>query len=241
MFLVLTFVAVLAACVILRGPIRRFPVVFYVLAAVAVVMQLASSALGLPKSVDLVLLLLVKRCYVAMALFAVVMFVGVLPRDGRASGWLRPIRAQISIVACILCAGHICGYVASFVPRVLTGALANPFVAVGLAAAVVLTVLLVVLGVTSTQRVKRAMGPARWRRVQRFAYLFFALACVHALLMLAPSALGGGTAAAEGAIAYSVVLVAYVVLRGARAFADKRQGNVSEEAQLLDEPNRQMA
>lgn len=241
MFLVLTFVAVLAACVILRGPIRRFPVVFYVLAAVAVVMQLASSALGLPKSVDLVLLLLVKRCYVAMALFAVVMFVGILPRDGRASGWLRPIRAQISIVACILCAGHICGYVASFVPRVLAGALAGPFVAAGLAVAAVLTVLLVVLGVTSVQRVKRAMSPNRWRRVQRFAYVFFALACVHALLMLVPSALGGGEAAAEGALAYGVLLVAYVALRGGRALADRRQGDAPAEGQLLDEPNRQMA
>ncbi len=218
----LTFVVVLVACVILREPLRRCPVAFYVLAAVAVVAQLASTSLGLPKSVDLALLLLVKRCNVAMALFAVVMLIGVLPRDGRASSWMRPVRSEISIVACILCAGHVIGYVVSYAPRVIAGALANPLLVVGLVAALVLTVLLVVLGVTSIQRVKRAMDSAKWKRLQRLAYAFFLLACVHALLMLLPSALGGGAAATEGVCAYSVLLVAYVVLRGARALADRR-------------------
>lgn len=218
----LTFVVVLVACVILREPLRRCPVAFYVLAAVAVVAQLASTSLGLPKSVDLALLLLVKRCNVAMALFAVVMLIGVLPRDGRASFWMRPVRSEISIVACILCAGHVIGYVVSYAPRVIAGALANPLLVVGLVAALVLTVLLVVLGVTSIQRVKRAMDSAKWKRLQRLAYVFFLLACVHALLMLLPSALGGGTAATEGVCAYSVLLVAYIVLRGARALADRR-------------------
>lgn len=225
----LTFVVVLVACVLLREPLRRCPMIFYVLAAVAVVAQLISAPLGLPKSVDIALLLLVKRCNVAMALFAVVMFIGVLPRDGRASSWMRPVRSEISIMACILCVGHIVGYVVSYVPRVLAGALANPFVVIGLVAALILTALLVLLGVTSIQRVKQIMIPAKWKRVQRLAYPFFILACVHALLMLMPSALGGGMAAIEGAVVYGVLLVVYVVLRGVRALAEKRPNNVSEE------------
>lgn len=241
MTFVLTFVVVLAACVLLREPLRRYPAVFYTLAVVAVVAQLASAPLGLPKSVDLALLLLVKRCNVAMALFAVVMFIGVLSPDSRAGSWMRPVRSEISIVACILCAGHVVGYVAWYVPRVFAGALANPFVAVGLVAALVLTVLLVLLGVTSVQRVKRAMGSVKWRRIQRLAYLFFVLACVHALLMLMPSALGGGATAVEGALAYGVLLVAYLVLRGVRLLADRRLGKAPEETRPLDEPNRRPA
>ncbi len=226
----LTFVVALAACVLLREPLRRYPVVFYALAIAAVAMQFASASIGLPKQVDLALLLLVKRCNVAMALFAIVMFIGILPQDSRAGSWMRPVRSQISIVACILCAGHIIGYVVSYVPRVFAGALANPFVAAGLVAALALTILLVVLGVTSIQRVKRIMSPTKWRRVQRLAYPFFILACVHALLMLAPSALGGGAAAIEGALAYSVLLATYVVLRGIRALADKRTTDAAAEA-----------
>ncbi len=223
----LTFVVALVACVLLREPLRRYPTVFYVLAALAVVAQFLSTSLGLPKSIDLALLLLVKRCNLAMALFAVVMFIGVLPRAGRASSLMRPVRSEISIVACILCVGHIVGYAISYVPRVLAGALANPFVAIGLVLALVLTLLLVALGVTSAQRIKRIMTPTKWKRVQRLAYPFFILACIHALLMLLPSALGGGVAAGEGALAYSVLLVVYVVLRGIRALAERRSNNAS--------------
>lgn len=218
----LTFVVALAACFLLREPLRRYPIIFYVLAMITVVMQFASASIGLPKQMDLALLLLVKRCNLAMALFAIVMFIGIFPADSRASSWMRPVRAQISIVACILCAGHIIGYAISYVPRVIAGALANPYVAVGLVVALILTILLVVLGITSIQQVKRIMSLAKWKSIQRLAYLFFILACVHALLMLMPSALGGGVAAIEGTLAYGALLVAYVVLRGIRALAKRR-------------------
>ena len=237
MSFVLTLVVAFAACLALREPLRRWPVAFYALAVVAVAVQLASASLGLPKAVDLALLVLIKRCYVAMALFVIVMFIGVLPRDGRLSRWLRPVRAEVSIVACVLCVGHIVGYAASYVPRAISGALASPAVATGLIVALVLTVLLIALGVTSFQRVKRAMSLAQWKRVQRLAYPFFVLACAHALLMLMPSALGGGTAALEGAIAYATVLVVYVALRGARALSDRRVKDAAKaEDPMSDEP-----
>ena len=188
----LTFAVALVACVLLREPLRRYSAVFYVAALAVVVVQLASAQLGLPKPVDLALLVLVKRCNVAMALFAIVMFIGVLPREGRVGSWMRPVRSEISIIACILCAG-----MSSAMPlRMFRGPspapLVNPFVLAGLVAAIILTVLLVVLGITSLQPVKRALSSMRWRRLQRLAYLFFVLACVHALLMLVPSALGEG-------------------------------------------------
>ena len=85
------------------------------------------------------------------------------------------------------------------------------------------------------------MGSVKWRRIQRLAYLFFVLACMHALLMLMPSALGGGAAAVEGALAYGVLLVAYLVLRGVRLLADRHLGKAPEETRPLDEPNRRPA
>lgn len=235
MSFLLTLVAAFAACVVLREPLRRWPVAFYALALAAVAAQLGSSALGLPKEADLALLILVKRCYAAMALFTVVMLIGALPRDTRLARWLRPVRAEVSIVACVLCVGHIAGYAASYVPRALAGALASPAVAAGLALALVLTVLMAILGITSAQRVKRVLGPAPWRRVQRLAYPFFALACLHALVMLLPSALSGGTAALEGALAYGAVLVAYGAARGARALADRRAEDATAAADEADD------
>ena len=111
----------------MRSPARAAPTVFGRLLRGCACGR-GGSVGGLPKPVDLALLVLVKRCNVAMALFAIVMFIGVLPREGRVGSWMRPVRSEISIIACILCAGHVIGYAASYVPRALAGALVNPFV-----------------------------------------------------------------------------------------------------------------
>ena len=80
-------------------------------------------------------------------------------------------------------------------------------------AAVLLLVLLLVLGVTSFNVVKNRMRSTTWKRVQRFAYLFFALAYIHLALSLAPSALQGGASAQASMVVYTAVFALYAVLR----------------------------
>ena len=82
--------------------------------------------------------------------------------------------------------------------------------------------LLLALGVTSFNAVKKRMKTESWKRLQRLAYAFFALVYVHLLLMLLPSALHGGQVAQASVAVYSVVFVAYFVLRVARALLDRR-------------------
>lgn len=108
---------------------------------------------------------------------------------------MKPIRAELSIIACILCLGHMAVYLGSYLPRLLGNASINSNVAVAFGVAVALFVLLALLGVTSLGIVKRAMSSRRWTRIQRFAYLFFALIFCHLALMLLPAALHGGVAA----------------------------------------------
>ncbi|MFQ8866773.1 MAG: hypothetical protein ACLR67_00475 [Eggerthella lenta] len=55
-----------------------------------------------------------------------------------------------------------------------------------------LLVLLLVLGVTSFGFVKKHMRTESWKRLQRWAYVFFGLVYVHLMLMLAPAASRGG-------------------------------------------------
>ena len=85
-----------------------------------------------------------------------------------------------------------------------------------------LLALLLVLGVTSFNAVKKRMRTETWKRVQKLAYPFFLLVYVHLLLMLAPSALHGGIAATTSVAVYSVVFAAYVVVRLVRAAKDRR-------------------
>ena len=92
-----------------------------------------------------------------------------------------------------------------------------------LALALALFALLVVLGVTSFNVVKKRMKKETWKRVQLLAYPFWGLVYVHLLLMLVPSALRGGAPAQMAVAVYSVVFVGYAVLRIRRAAVDRRK------------------
>ena len=84
-------------------------------------------------------------------------------------------------------------YLASYAPR-LGGALGGNVLG-ALVVALALLVLLLVLGVTSFGFVERRMRTESWKRLQRWAYVFFGLVYVHLMLMLAPAASRGGEAA----------------------------------------------
>lgn len=208
-FLVVLALATMAAFA-LRTPLKKAPGVFYLAAVVAVALLLAGSS-GLIATWRPIIPL-VQRCMVALALFTVVMFIGVFSKESRVGAWLRPVRGELSIIACILCIGHISAYVAPYVQRALSGSMSGSMLA-SLCIAAVLFALLLVLGATSLSAVKRRMRSSSWRVVQRFAYLFFMLAYAHLALLLAPAALAGGTQAQASIVVYSAVFLAYAALR----------------------------
>lgn len=107
-------------------------------------------------------------------------------------------------------------YLASYAPR-LGGALGG-----NVLGALVVALALLVLGVTSFGFVERRMRTESWKRLQRWAYVFFGLVYVHLMLMLAPAASRGGEAAVASVAVCTVVFGAYAVLRVRRAFVDRR-------------------
>ncbi len=106
-------VASAVATVILRGPIKRWPVAFYGLAVVADVAYIVGIEGLLPRAVMGPLTLLMGKCVLSLALFVVVMYVGVFAKGSRAHQWLKPVRSELSIIACILACGHMAVYLAS--------------------------------------------------------------------------------------------------------------------------------
>lgn len=210
------------ACFALRSPLKACPFAFYALAVTLDVLFLAGAAVALPRELDMALAALMRKCALPLALFVVVMLVGALPKDSKASQWLRPVRAELSIVAWILSLGHMAVYAASYAPRLGAGAAVNGNVMASFALAVVLFALLLVLGVTSFSLVKKRMRADVWKRVQRLAYVFFALAYAHVTIMLLPSAAQGGAAARASVAAYTAVFAAYFALRLWRALRDRK-------------------
>ena len=208
--------------VLLKKPIKKYPALFYAIAIAADVLFICNSYVSFPRPVSSALFVLVHKCTLSLALFTVVMYIGVFAQGSKAKTYLLPIRAELSIVAWILSLGHMAVYLMSYVPQLSHGAEHMNGVVLGsLAVALVLFALLLVLGVTSFAIVKRSMKLHTWKRVQTLAYPFFILVYVHLLLMLLPAALRGGAAAQASVAVYSVVFVGYIALRLYRAAKDR--------------------
>ena len=220
-FLFLLIIAAVAAY-LLRSPLKAHPSLFYSIAAMLVLLYFFGATFGVPRWLWMPLVDLIQKCELAVALFAVVMLIGCLGKEQTLYRRMKPIRAELSIIACILCLGHMAVYLESYLPRLLGGGEIGGNVMGAFVLAVVLLVLLVVLGVTSFAFVKRQMSTASWKKVQKLAYPFFGLVYVHLLLMLLPSALHGGLAAQASVAVYSVVFVGYALCRMGRALVDRR-------------------
>lgn len=205
-----------------RKQIHRAPWVLYALAFLLDIALLANCLFTLPFWAVSILSPLMQKGGLGVAFFVLVMWIGVFPRNGALSKAFRPIRAELSIAACILVAGHMLVYMASYLPRFLAGMSANSAVTTSFCIACVLLVLIVVLGATSLRAVKRHMSARSWKRLQMLAYPFYALVLVHLMLMIGPSALSGSTQSRISVAIYLVVFGGYMVCRVARAVADKR-------------------
>lgn len=229
MSFVLVLVCTTVAVWLLRAPLMKHPMAFYVLALLLTVLYVSNMFVTYPELVRRGLFLLMQKCTLSLAVFTVVMFIGVFRGDSAVSQGLRPVRAELSILACILALGHMVMYVVSFAPRLLNGSAFDGGFLVFFGTALVLLVLLLVLGVTSFKGVKRRMDANAWRAVQKGAYAFFGLIYVHLVSILLPSALHQGTTARVSIAVYTVLFGAYAVLRIRRAVVDRK----AEQATVL--------
>lgn len=234
-FAVVLSVALLA-CWLFRNFIKDNPAVCYGLVVTLDVLYLYGYFFSLPREVWLVLSVLVQKCMLALALFAIVMFIGVLPKKVKGSSSLLAIRSNLSIMACLLALAHMGAYSGTYLTSLFSGAVVKPNVLVSFGVALAVFVLLFVLGATSFQFVKRRMNGAKWKSVQKLAYPFFLLTYVHLMIVLAPAAARGGAAAQTTVGVYSIMFGLYAVLRIYRATVDRcacRRDSRCEEGELL--------
>lgn len=225
---ILVLIITIAACFALRNPMKKAPVVFYVLAAVAVATFLALDSIGASRGMRLAFFWTIQKCLVPLAMFIVVMYIGVFSHTSKVARWLRPIRAELSIIAWILTLGHVVAYLQSYLSPLIGGAGVKSNVMMGIVVALVLFVLLILLGVTSFKFVKKHMDMKGWKALQRLSYLFFGLVYAHLLLLLMPSAVSGGVAATVSVVTYTVIFVGYAILRVRRALIDRSREEVLE-------------
>lgn len=207
---------------LLRAPLRKSPVLLYVIATLVAGVAVYLTYHPLPSQLVRSMVFCVQKGYVGFGFMAIVMFVGVFADDSAIRRALAPVRAEFSIVGGILVIGHVVPYAGSYTRMFASLASLRMSVLVSLVIAMVTLALLVVLLVTSFRSVKRRMDARTWKRVQMLAYPFFILAYFHILGYMIVPVRGGSVDAAIALAYYTVAMIAYVALRLRKASADAR-------------------
>lgn len=217
-----SLVAITVVALLFHNAIRKWPAIFYLLTLVTTLIVVCYPILvgGVPPAWARWFFKVIQHCTLAFALFTLVMFIGVLPKSSKAYAALAPIRGELAIMAFFLCLGHVGNYFKIFLMRALNGS-ADPLILGGFLVALVLTLLVVVLSVTSFRRIRTVMKSVTWIRLQKAAYLFFVLVFVHVAFMVAPAALRHGTSAMIDIGIYTLVILLYGGLIIRRRFVQK--------------------
>ncbi|MDO5044826.1 MAG: ferric reductase-like transmembrane domain-containing protein [Coriobacteriia bacterium] len=221
--------------VLLHKQIKQHPYVFYGLACAMFVAFVLGQLFYLPKAVNVFFMTPMRRATIAMGIFFVVMYAGLFTKPSRAKRLLKPMRKELSIIAGILAFAHVYAYNFNYFTRIFVDKL-NPLISFKLAlfTGVILTILLILLWLTSFNFIKRKMTRQRWKAIQKWSYLFYALIFVHVLAILMQPALSGGREAQITIALYSLIFIIYFVARIAVYKRDKREHIEEDDAYAKD-------
>ena len=215
---VLAFAIAFFVALICTNQLKKAPAVFYSLSIAAVAVYVYGISQGPAVGFWGLFIPFMQRCTLAMAFFAIVMFVGVFDENSPVRRKLLPVRRQLSICGCLLCLAHVFYYAKTYLAQLesspqlhFSGSSGN--LILSLAISVILVLLLGILGITSCTIVKAKMKASSWKNVQRLSYAFFTLIIVHLGIILVPPALSGNTPAIESVVVWGLIFVLYAVLK----------------------------
>ena len=197
-----------------KSTIKRHPYPWYIGAlAFTLFISLFPFSRDLPEAVTFILDLF-RRGALACALWCIVMWTGAFSNGSKLIKRLMPVRGELSIFAAMLTLGHNIGYGRTYFVRFFTDASALP--ANQFAACIVTLVLLVImipLTILSFPKIRKRMKAKKWKQIQRFAYLFYALLYTHIMLLFVPLAQNGRGGYYFSVIIYTTIFIGYAICR----------------------------
>ena len=175
-----------------------------------------------------ILPILIKSAF-STAIFVIVMYTGAFKNGSKLIKFLMPIRAELSIIAGILTLAHNISFGKNHFVNLFTAPetmSTNMKAAAGIS--IILIAIMVPLLITSFPSVRKIMKPKAWKRLQRLAYLFYALVYAHVMVIMVPVALSGNTTYIINVAVYSVVFITYAVMRVSKFLTNKSSAKLKQ-------------
>lgn len=222
LFLVALAVAI-AFSILCKKPLKQHPWIFYVVAVVITAIVSIADFRNVPTFVNTYIIGLFSRGALSTALWALIMWAGAFPNGSKPIKALMPIRGELSIFAAILTLGHNIGYGKTYFVRLFTDA--DHMSQQQLIASILTIIMLVImipLTVMSFPKVRKKMNAKLWKKIQRTAYLFYALIYIHIMVLFMPMAKMGRDGYFLSVIVYSAVFIGYAVCRIRKSILRKK-------------------
>jgi DMSO/TMAO reductase YedYZ heme-binding membrane subunit len=150
---------------------------------------------------------------VAISFFILVMFAGALSTKWKVTRKLLSIRAQLAILGSIFILPHGILYLVRFfvlkLPNILSGKTNSTLYLIYIAVGLIAFVILIPLFVTSLKKVRKKMNVLQWKKLQRWAYIFYFLSYIHILIVL----LNDEEIDLVRLISYTIIFSSYSVLK----------------------------
>lgn len=189
LFLIALIIAAFVAFC-LDKPLKKCPAAFYITAAVltiASIVILQSDIRITSRFVRDYVLGIFSRGAMETAFWALVMWAGAFPNGSAPIKKLMPIRGELSITAAILTFSHIITYGMQYITNLINGRTGSDFVITSIVC-LVMVLIMTPLTVMSVKKIRKKMNAKTWKKIQRLAYIFYALIYVHILVLFLPKA-----------------------------------------------------
>ena len=222
---------VLAICFVYfcDKPLKKHSAVFYITASVVTIAVIAVSQTELIRSMpeflkNYVISIFSKGSFAA-ALWCIVMWAGAFPNGSAPIKKIMPIRGELSIFAAVITLSHIVTYGITYIKNLTNNIKLNRDPATDFIITCIISVILILimfpLTIMSFKKIRKKMNASIWKKIQRSAYLFYALIYAHIMILYVPQAQRGMTEKYISIIVYSIVFIGYAVMRIRKAVIKK--------------------
>lgn len=229
MKLLISFIIVFAMSMIFSKSIKKHAPFWYVGAFIIALVSMLVPATAAPVWFQQIVMGYITRGTFATSLFILVMYARILPRGSKAMTTIMGLRAPLAIMASMVILLHNGFYLMYYFGRVFTSGIAmDTYEIIAFISTTVMWILLLPLTITSFMKVRRKMNPVKWKNLQRWSYLFYALIYVHVCTLFTKQILSGHASYGRDLAIYTFVFGYYAVKRISLALEMKKKSNISQ-------------
>lgn len=166
----------------------------------------------------------VRRGVIATSLFLIVMYAILMPPKSKAQKVFMGLRGEIAIIASLLILSHNIYYGKRYFHMLFTDAAKmQPAERMAAMCSLLMIALLIPLTITSFKTIRKKMPAKKWKKLQRWSYLYYALMYIHVATIFSPQIQRGNMKYCVDLCIYTILFGTYATMRIRKYYLKKKK------------------